>query len=673
MRILYCWIGESDGLFERTELNFDPWYWFSYDTTGERLAYAKRKDAIGSRFFSVCENSQGQVDNVNAIIGKNGAGKTSLAAVLTELRRTGKHDFSGAVVFSARLGAQTDEFIHLFHFKKGEECCRYHTLEKLKEWDSIDCSGDPFDFAPENYFDFVYFSPHFTTEGPYELMNGCVNLSTNAMYVADAQTLYETIKTQSHIYPNLSLSTFAFDERRRALEFAFAFFGLPKKERGDVPFPLPRTVALTYNDSVLLKVKQIFKGRAAVLEQDITTGLPEADRQRVLKDGASKKKLCNDVLALLESAKTADFFAGVFFLYVACYCNDINVVDSYHEGHADWYAEELVALATSVLPKVRHAEDDVLISQEIVRRLRELATKDDAAGNLVMKEALKDRRGEVCAFFELLTKFMGKHGVRQSTNTFLHTVQVPLVNEDGAARQDSELFKLLDLHKRVHVIIPFIKIDFVPRISSGEMAYLTMFGRIYAYLQNQLPLHNSSKDFVLFVDEGETTLHPDWQRQLVWNVIWFVERFAENRRAHVIFASHSPVVLSDIPDSNVLFLERRGMKADVADCKSRYEASDFSNTFGAHIFDLYNRDFAMVDGTIGKFADGKIRKAMGRIGTKRDEYTKREDEKVISMVGDPFIRNYIQDQMAERDGWQICSEHLNEDDTSDVNDSARTE
>ncbi len=290
-----------------------------------------------------------------------------------------------------------------------------------------------------------------------------------------------------------------------------------------------------------------------------------------------------------------------------------------------------------------------------------------------MKEALKDRRGEVCAFFELLTEFIGKYGVRQSTNTFLYTVHMPLVNEDGVARQDSELFKFLDLHKRVHVIIPFLKIDFVPRISAGEMAYLTMFGRIYAYLQNQLPMHLSNKDFVLFVDEGETTLHPDWQRQLVWNVIWFVERFAEKRRAHVIFASHSPVVLSDIPDSNVLFLERRGQNAGVVDCKSRYDVYDFSNTFGAHIFDLYNRDFAMIDGTIGKFANGKIREAMSRFGTKRDEYTKREDEKVISMIGDPFIRNYIQDQVEERDGWQICSEHLNEDDTSDVNDSARTE
>ena len=185
-------------------------------------------------------------------------------------------------------------------------------------------------------------------------------------------------------------------------------------------------------------------------------------------------------------------------------------------------------------------------------------------------------------------------------------------------------------------------------MSSGEMAYLGMFGRFYDLLISGLPSaeQKEGRDLLIYLDEAETALHPDWQRQLVLMLIWFVEKFAARRRVHLVFASHSPVLLSDIPQGNVLYLHEN----EANPCCTETELPNLGgNTFGANIFDLYSKNFTFSKGMIGAFAMKKIEGALARLATgvkKRDIVGRYEPNKmdgvVLRQIGDELIRRYLE-------------------------------
>lgn len=97
-------------------------------------------------------------------------------------------------------------------------------------------------------------------------------------------------------------------------------------------------------------------------------------------------------------------------------------------------------------------------------------------------------------------------------------------------------------------------------------------------------------------DEIELYAHPDFQRKFINDLLKAlnsIENLSQN--LNLIFITHSPFILSDIPKQNVLFLED-GKPKDFKD----------KNTFGANITDLLADSFFIGDGLIGDFAKEKI-------------------------------------------------------------------
>lgn len=64
---------------------------------------------------------------------------------------------------------------------------------------------------------------------------------------------------------------------------------------------------------------------------------------------------------------------------------------------------------------------------------------------------------------------------------------------------------------------------------------------------------------------------------------------------NITLITHSPFVLSDIPESNILFLNKKG------------QSNPFGHTFGANIHAMLNNSF-MLDSTIGEYARKSIKK-----------------------------------------------------------------
>lgn len=172
--------------------------------------------------------------------------------------------------------------------------------------------------------------------------------------------------------------------------------------------------------------------------------------------------------------------------------------------------------------------------------------------------------------------------------------------------------------------------------SSGEKQLLYSIGAIIYHLQN---LSNTSsgikhKNVNLIMEEIELYYHPEFQRQLFGRLLDLIQRanFGDIQNINIIFVTHSPFILSDIPKCNVLFL-KDGMPKDIMQ----------ENTFGANIHTLLKNGFFMPNLPIGEFAYGKINKLFGKLNSGELDPDNDLDEiyQEILLVGEPFLRNQL--------------------------------
>ena len=188
----------------------------------------------------------------------------------------------------------------------------------------------------------------------------------------------------------------------------------------------------------------------------------------------------------------------------------------------------------------------------------------------------------------------------------------------------------------------YVELGYFPYLSAGEMSYFSAFASIFSLLspngrkgdERTLPEH-----LLIFFDEVESSLHPELQRKLIWVYNIFLSRLFPEKKIHVIFASHSPQLLSDLPKGNVVFIQRNGGQSSI---KEREEVT-VVNTFGANVYDLYGAGFVLQNGPLGEFARMKINEVLEKLANNETGRSLTEDDRKLSrIVGDNFIRKYME-------------------------------
>lgn len=158
---------------------------------------------------------------------------------------------------------------------------------------------------------------------------------------------------------------------------------------------------------------------------------------------------------------------------------------------------------------------------------------------------------------------------------------------------------------------------------------------IYSFLVNLV--NYNQKEFLFFLDEPDNTLHPDWQKKFLNQLIEIINIL--DKKAHIIITTHSPFLLSDIPKENVVFLEKDEVTGN---CKNVTDKTNIK-TFGANIHTLLSHGFFMKDGLMGEFAKGKIEDVINYLNDKestiKDNY---EAQKLLNIIGEPIIKNQLQ-------------------------------
>ena len=170
-------------------------------------------------------------------------------------------------------------------------------------------------------------------------------------------------------------------------------------------------------------------------------------------------------------------------------------------------------------------------------------------------------------------------------------------------------------------------------LSSGEKLFLNILTN-FAYTLFRLP-----DDYygVMLFDEIELSFHPNWQKRLLKSFIHIQDEISKSKllHLHLIFTSHSPFILSDLPKENIIFLEKG---------KQVYPFEEEKQTFGANIHTLLSHGFFMKDGLMGEFAKDKINQVYNFITNNDTSFikTKKEAQNIINLIGEPMLKKELQ-------------------------------
>lgn len=187
-------------------------------------------------------------------------------------------------------------------------------------------------------------------------------------------------------------------------------------------------------------------------------------------------------------------------------------------------------------------------------------------------------------------------------------------------------------------------------LSSGEKQMIFSMCTLIYQLSNidsvwdDIDSDNVKYDSVCVVfDEIELYAHPKYQLMLINFLLDSISslNLMHIRSVNIILATHSPFILSDLPASNILMLK---------DGKP-YIKDDVCNTFCANVYDILNNHFFM-SRSVGDFANSKLMELANEINELREkdsEERKSDIRKKIQMIGDSFVRNAYLNKLSSYD------------------------
>lgn len=194
-----------------------------------------------------------------------------------------------------------------------------------------------------------------------------------------------------------------------------------------------------------------------------------------------------------------------------------------------------------------------------------------------------------------------------------------------------------------NVDIEFKNAETFSLLSSGEKQRIYSIASLIYHLNN---LNSTNFKFVnikykrvnVIFDELELYFHPELQRNLINDIIESIKRIdlKDIYAINILLITHSPFILSDIPESNILFLTEKGLPET---------NRENIKTFGGNIHELLANSFFLNNGFIGEFAKNRIQRIIDSLNP--DEKKLKKDlnrESIwreIQIIGEPFLKNKL--------------------------------
>lgn len=183
-------------------------------------------------------------------------------------------------------------------------------------------------------------------------------------------------------------------------------------------------------------------------------------------------------------------------------------------------------------------------------------------------------------------------------------------------------------------------------LSTGEQRILKLMADIYLVSHiNNFNKNSNIPDVNIFLfDESDLSWHPEWQRKMIYYVKDLFDRIIQNNKSRIfnlVFTTHSPIILSDMPKDNVNFLNINKNVNNI-------------ETFGANIHDLYDKGlfFDCPDCLpMGEFAKTEINKIIEDLKNDNHKINQKILEAKINIIGEPMLKNMLLEMLYKKEDY----------------------
>lgn len=179
-----------------------------------------------------------------------------------------------------------------------------------------------------------------------------------------------------------------------------------------------------------------------------------------------------------------------------------------------------------------------------------------------------------------------------------------------------------------------------PHLSSGERQFLSMMSTLTYHIKNieSVSLDRVHYDNInIILDEVEICFHPEYQRLLVERLVTVIKQLELNRDCafNIILTTHSPFILSDIVPDNILYL-KKGLPYPIKKVDMQ--------PFAANVNDILRRGFFLKNGFVGEHAKNQIFSLVKFLKSRKKKdgiWDDESAERFIAMIGEPLLQDTL--------------------------------
>ena len=631
MELIFFYINQSTSKFiEKTGFNFSANYKFYVEYINGKYVLKQKtsKNLVPTDFF----DSHKCIENITAIVGENGAGKTTLLNRLS--------DYCGSV-----KDKKHDPIYDKFFVEKYEED---KTLVIYREESELVCYHNLDNFTNETEVKEVYLQ-----QGSQELEEivrenkAFKNISkiciSNSMYsIEDGVSTHGSISKISLNVNSLKIlkSIFYRKKCRRETSCAGGYY-----EIQDIVCDAKR-VNEFQQILDMLYLQYVNENNIESMFAKNIVGTLEIKFQTVIKlledryKGFTEEK--RNELPLIKNYKEMvnKRLSGFDF--------DLMKTDIFVVIYINLLYELLVYRRMKKCDGEQSINNKEELVSYITNTINELLRENDSYAG-IFQENLQ----EIQEYEKVLTNCeMYPCTLPLSNITYVSYKEI--MHGSKAYKQFLELIWKSVYERKYSYVLKYISIGGL-QLASGERALLNFFSWIHMipffnYISNDV-MESLHENVLLLIDEIDLYCHPQWQQKLLNYLIEEVKAEYSNKKVQIIFTTHSPIVLSDMPRSNVIFLKREDGKCHID------EDDNHEETFGANIYKLFDDAFFLGEiGQIGEFAKGKIQAIIDKIKPDTRNMEKMtypsltEDEicsleQQIALIGEKIIKDKLYEML----------------------------
>ena len=631
MELVFFYINQTESRFvEKKGFNFSPNYHFNVEYIDGKyiLEQTKSNTILPNDFF----DKEGCITNITAIVGENGAGKTTLLNEISSYCGSVKEQEGSEEYKSFYDEKYENEKSIVIYLEESELVC-YHNIDNFENKTNVKI--------------------HYLKQGSIELMNIAKNSEafeniskiclSNSMYAVEQEIFtYQSInKIMLNVNSIRNLKDIFFRKKCRKIGNCVGGY----YELQDIICEAKRLVDFQHILDILYLQDIRENNIKSVLGKEIIGTLK-------IRFSTVEKYIEKRYRNIIKDKKNESVFAKYYRVKEKRYLSKLGTKLKKTDVFVVMYSNLLYELIAYL-----RMEDDEKGEVHTIESKKELVECIDQMINKISKDLIasdfKNAFKEIQEYEKVLANCKNNF-CSLPVNDLGYISYIQIKNSESEFEKFLNLIKKSVFERKYSYVLKYIEIEGI-QLASGERALLNFFSWMhfvpyFNYISNNVK-ESLYDNVLLLIDEIDLYCHPLWQQKLLKYLIEEIKIQYKGKKVQIIFTTHSPIVLSDMPRSNVIFLKRKNGKCSVD------EDDRHGETFGANIYNLFNDAFFLGEkGQIGEFAKEKIQSIINEIRPEVIEegvlvYPSLSNEEIsslehqIMLIGEKIIRDKLYDML----------------------------